>query len=568
MRLLRRVAAGVVAGIAAFALVSSASVCAATAGPSPRRFVTGWVPYWAPDAGLASVTAHASLFTDASPFWFTTTGSGAVVTNGSASSLVSMSATLHARGVQVIPTVTSSMSADVFARLLNSRAQRRAEVRALRVLAQHYGVDGLDLDFESINSGSANARATVLAKYPLLTAALHSALAADGRLLSITLPARTSDDDPNWAVYDYARLGATADRLRIMTYDYHWGGGSPGPIAPRSWVRQVLTYAVTRVARSKISFGLPSYGRDWYVRTLSGRCPAAAFTSVSRTTSQMQAFAQSRGIAPQWSPSDTSRTFTYIERVTSGNRSCRVKRVAWYDDARSVRAKVGLVRQFGLRGVAFWALGYESPGAWRPIAGFGARNVVQPATLRGHATPSLSYGRRGVVVALLSAGRTPVAGATLTLQRQTAVGGWRSMTKVTTRPNGRVRALVRPYGPTTYRFVAARGWARTSAVMTPTVIHVHYAVSLATPPGRLSVSRGAKVHLQGTVQPGAADLPVRLQAWNGKRWMARGAVVTDSSGNFTFTRRFTRLGRHRLRFVVPAGELDRGVSASLHLRIT
>ncbi len=568
MRLLRRLAAGAVACTAAFAVVSSAPVSATTAVSSPRRFVTGWVPYWAPDAGLASVTAHANLFTDASPFWFTTSGPGVVVTNGSASSLVTMSATLHSHGVQVIPTVTSSMSANAFARLLNSRSQRRAEVRALVALARYYAVDGLDLDFESINSGSAKARATVLAKFPLLTAGLHGALAADGRLLSITLPARTSDTDPNWAVYDYGRLGATADRVRIMTYDYHWGGGAPGPVAPRSWVRQVLTYAVTRVGPSKISFGLPSYGRDWYVRTLSGRCPAAAFASVSRTTSQMQTFAHARGIVPRWSPSDTSRTFSYVERVTVGSRSCRVRRVAWYDDAGSVRAKVGLVRQFGLRGVAFWALGYESPGTWRPLAGFGARTAVLPATLRGRVTPSLSFGQRGVVVATLRAGRTPVAGATVTLQRQTTAGGWRSVGKATTGSHGRAQLPVHPLRPTTYRFVAARGWARTSAAMAPAAVQVHYTVGLGTTTRRLSASRGAVVHLQGTVQPGSAGLTVRLQAWNGRRWVARGAVVTDASGNFGFAKRFTNVGRHRLRFVVPAAALDRGASRPLIVRVT
>ena len=571
MRLLRRaaiVAAACAAAVATVSTVSTVPVEATTTTPPVRRFVTGWVPYWSPDSGLASITAHATLFSDASPFWFNTSGPGAVEPNGSASALIAMTATLHAHGIRVIPTVTSSMNADAFARLLSSRADRRAEIASLARVARRYGADGLDLDFESVNSGSDKARAVVLAKYPVLTQSLHDVLAADGRLLSVTLPARTSDTDPNWAVYDYARLGAAADRVRLMTYDYHWGGGSPGPIAPRSWVRSVVGYAVTRITPGKISFGLPSYGRDWYVRTVSGKCPASAFASVSRTTAQMQAFARARGIVPVWSARETSRTFSYLQRFTSGAKSCRVKRVAWYDDARSVRAKLRLVKQFSLRGVAFWALGYESSRTWVPVARFGAANVVQPATLAGQATADLTFGQSGAVAGTLRAGGHSVAHAPVTLQKWVTGDGWRVVARATTDANGHVRLTVRPRQPTSFRFVAGRTWSRTSATMAGSVVHVRYAVAVKPLRSRISVRPGGRVELAGKVQPGSVGLAVVLQARNGNRWVVRGTTSTRADGTFAFARRFVHPGRHQLRFVVPSGSLDRGASApvTVHVR--
>ena len=49
-------------------------------------------------------------------------------------------------------------------------------------------------------------------------------------------------------IYNYKALGAATDRVRIMTYDFHWSGGSAGPIAPKWWVQDVVSFAVTHCA--------------------------------------------------------------------------------------------------------------------------------------------------------------------------------------------------------------------------------------------------------------------------------------------------------------------------------
>jgi len=568
MRPLRRAAAGAAVLAVAFAMVSATPVSATSDTPAPRRYVTGWLPYWSPGTALSSVSAHASVFSDASPFWFTTPSAGVVQSEGSASTLVAMTASLHASGVTVIPTVTASMTADTFAKLLASPAKRSSEVAALVKVASRYHADGLDLDFESINSGSGAARAVVLAKFPLFTQALHDALAGDGRLLSLTLPARTSDADPNWAVYDYAALGASADRVRIMTYDYHWGGGSAGPIAPRSWVREVLAYAVTRITASKISFGLPAYGRDWYLRTVSGKCPASARSSLSRTTADMQTFARSRGVTPSWSARDTSRTFTYVQKYAFGGRSCRAKRVAWYDDARSIHAKTGLVKRFQLRGVAVWALGYEAPGAWSPLTRFAVRNPVQSARLTQSATASLAYGHTGLIRGTLRTGSKPVAGATVRLQRRAPGGPWTTVRRVTTNRRGQVDLLVRPASPVSFRLLSPRAWSRKAATAAAAHVGVRYAVGVVAPTGRFAALTGARIGLRGKVSPASAQMKVVLQHWTGSRWVVRDVASTRADGSFAFTTKFANSGRHELRYVVPSGALDRGASRSfvVHVR--
>ena len=63
-------------------------------------------------------------------------------------------------------------------------------------------------------------------------------------------------------------------------------------IAPKWWVNNVASYASMAIAPRKVSLGMPAYGRDWFGGTVSGKCPASAKETFSRTTRGMKSFAQ------------------------------------------------------------------------------------------------------------------------------------------------------------------------------------------------------------------------------------------------------------------------------------
>jgi spore germination protein YaaH len=282
-----------------------------------------------------------------------------------------MRAALRSSGVPIIPTVATDMTAADFARIVRSPARRAAHARALVALVDKYNLAGIDLDYETINFGSSADKATIRTNFPLLIRAIDHRLNQRGAITSVTVASRTSAKDPNWWVYNYKALGSEADRVRIMTYDYSWSGGPAGPIAPKWWVRRVASYAVTAITPAKVSLGMPAYGRDWYVRTVSGKCPSGAKTTISRTTRQMKEFAHSIGKTPVWRKHATSKYFTYQKTYRSGGLRCTVQRAAWFDDAQSLDAKVPLVQRFGLRGIAIWALGSEGAGTWTGLTSFG-----------------------------------------------------------------------------------------------------------------------------------------------------------------------------------------------------
>lgn len=339
--------------------------------PAPKRYVTGWLPYWNTADSTKSVVDNANVFQDASPFVFDANGRTDIALTADADEWRHMRRALKTAGVANIPTVATDLSADQFASILKNPDRRAEHARALVALVDRYHLDGIDLDYESINFGSSSARSIVREYYPALLRTLDARLDRRGAITSVTVAARTSRTDPNWWVYNYPALGREADRVRIMTYDFHWSGGSPGPIAPKWWVNDVAAYASNVIDSRKISMGMPAYGRDWFLEKISGTCPSSARATVSRSTRQMWDFAASLGKTPEWRDRATSRRFTYVRTYSAGGDTCRAKRVVWFDDGQSLKTKAQLVDTYDLRGIAIWALGNEGRGAWPALREFG-----------------------------------------------------------------------------------------------------------------------------------------------------------------------------------------------------
>ena len=134
----------------------------------PKKYVTGWLPYWQPDAAARSVRQNASVFDDASPFVFDAISTSRIDLKLDADDWRQMRAALRQSGVDNIATVATDMSAADFARILRSPDRRSAHARALVKLVDRYNLDGIDLDYESINFGSSADKATIRAKYPVL----------------------------------------------------------------------------------------------------------------------------------------------------------------------------------------------------------------------------------------------------------------------------------------------------------------------------------------------------------------------------------------------------------------
>lgn len=565
-RVTAAVSTAILAALTLSPLAPTTAAAEKAATTPTRPYVTGWLPYWLPTTATDAVVGHSNLFDEASPFVFDVQSARNIDLKISSSQWQDMRSRLRGAGVDIIPTMATDLTADQFAVLLAKRSTRNAHVRTLVRLADRYNLDGIDLDYESINFGSTTAKQKVRKLYPVLARKLHRRLASDGRLLSVTVAARTSVNDPNWMVYNYQALGAAADRFRIMTYDYHWSGGSPGPMSPKWWVNDVVSFAVTQVPSRKVSFGLPAYGRDWFVKTVSGSCPSSARTTVSRSTREMEKFAQSLGKNPKWSDRGTSRTFTYTKTYSSGGSTCRAKREVWFDDARSVEEKIKLVQAHQLRGVAMWALGYESAATWGKLRTYGQTIAKRQPTLKLTTPASVAYGSKGTVSARATDAGQAVSGLAVTLSRRvTGQSTWSTVATAYTDLDGRVRFPVQPRKHVEWRVSSGPTWQLKPKVSAPSATRVSYAVAVDR--GHAVLARGTRWSLTGLVQPRKLKTTVVRQKFVGGSWVEKDRQrVTD--GRFSFPLRSRKSGDHVFRVIALSGSLDKGTSGPVTVRVS
>lgn len=455
---------------------------ASAAGIPPQRIVTGWLPYWSATASTDVLVANRDLFTDSSPFWFTTSSATTVSAHLDATTRAGLTARIHGAGVSVIPTVTDGMAAHGMSAVLRNATTRAQHVAALVAVVTAGGYDGIDLDYEkfAFSDGSAT-WSTTRPAWVAFIAQLSSALHARGKKLTVAVPVMydaTRTATSGYWVYDYAGIGPYVDRLRIMTYDY--STASPGPIAPIAWVRKVAAFAATQIAPSKIQLGVPAYGRDW-PSTATG-CPVDNRpVRASLTSAEAKQLAASVKVTPTWNPTFAERTFTYRKTyagksATGAAASCTVTRTVWYEEASAAVTRAQLVPQYGLGGIAFWTIGGEDPAQWSMLRSYALSIAPKQTVLTIHPfANATTYGTQVTVQGILrTTAGVPVVGVHLLFQghRTGSTGSWTDLGLYTTSTAGVVNATHTPTAQTEYRFVfsaTGNALASTSPVATVTV---------------------------------------------------------------------------------------------------
>jgi spore germination protein len=233
---------------------------------SPLERVSGNLVFWDQTRGFETIVANRDLFTEISPFWYRVLSDGRVVPYvdawGATYEDPAIVAFLKSNGILVIPTVANVVDGmwdgALVGRIIRDPQLTRTNVDALVSLAVSKGYDGIDLDYEDL---AASDRIAFTAFVTSLAQGLH----AQGKLLTVNVYAKTSEPG-TWEgprAQDWQAIGAVADQVRIMAYEYHWSGSGPGPIAPIDWVRDVLAFARSTIPAGRIVHGVPLYGYDW-----------------------------------------------------------------------------------------------------------------------------------------------------------------------------------------------------------------------------------------------------------------------------------------------------------------
>jgi len=300
--------------------------------------VGGWLPYWQYANGLTEIEKNKDIFGDILLFDWECHSDATVKTNWSDPVPV---ARLKATGLPYWVTFTSAMTGLEAADLFDNAAKSQTLINNMLKVAKSINAVGLDLDFESINfKHSGNSATRLKANYPKFIALLKKN--AGTLKVSTTIPARTSDTDPDWAVYDYAMIGSVSDVVRIMSYDYHTGGDSVGPVSPMPWYIKVQTYAKSRIPSVKLQMGIPAYGYEWPSgKTINAR--------------EADALAKSKGTKVTYDIANAEGTFSY-----SGN-------TVWVATSIGMGTRASYSKNAGINGCAIWSIGDESSDAFTLI---------------------------------------------------------------------------------------------------------------------------------------------------------------------------------------------------------
>ena len=123
-------------------------------------------------------------------------------------------------------------------------------------------------------------------------------------------------------------------------------------VAPLPNVRRVVEYAITEIPAHKIWLGVPNYGYDWPLPYTKGKTKATSISS-----QQAVALARRYGVSIQYDEQAQAPWFHYTDLDGTQHE-------VWFEDARSIQAKLGLIPEYGLTGAGYWNLMRDFPQNW------------------------------------------------------------------------------------------------------------------------------------------------------------------------------------------------------------
>lgn len=293
------------------------------------------------NASVTSVLNSANGINVISPTWFRLSDNNGGIENISDSNYVTV---CHEKGVSVWGMVGNVDNTKVnTTTVLNSTASRDALVNNLIAAAIAVGMDGINVDFESL-------QVEVTDGYIQFIRELSLRCESNGLILSVDNYKPTEFT----AFYNRAEQAKYADYIIVMAYDeYYSTSDTAGSTASLGFVKEAAEDTLKEVPKNQLILGLPFYTRVW--KTKGG-----VLTNAALGMSDIPAFIDRHNATMEWRD-DVGQ---YYAEFTESDVFYQV----WIEDsARSFDAKLSVAKSNDLAGVAFWKLGFEDASVWNLI---------------------------------------------------------------------------------------------------------------------------------------------------------------------------------------------------------
>ena len=334
---------------------SAAAITAANATLSqnsrlyPGQVIT--IPFPSPSLGNAyvngfSVTATETSLRESYPsLTYVSVFSWQADASGGITPVNDQQVSSNARAAHTAPLMTvtnirpgGGFSSDIAHALLTDETAQNAFLTNITAASRQRNYDGVIFDIEYIYPYDRESYNQFLRR---AVPALHAA----GLTVMTAIAPKTSATQVGtlYQAHDYPVHGELVDFVIIMTYEWGYIYGPAMAVAPVNEVRRVLDYAVTAIPPGKILMGMPNYGYDWTLPFVQG--------SSARTLSNTAAITQAStvGAAIKYDEASQAPFYNYYDR--QGKRH-----EVWFDDARSIRARLRLINEYRLGGLSYWTL--------------------------------------------------------------------------------------------------------------------------------------------------------------------------------------------------------------------
>ncbi len=260
--------------------------------------------------------------------------------------------------IMLLSTLTEdgSFSNELADTLLNSDYLQDILIQKVLNNMEIKGYYGLDIDFEYVPERNKEAYAAFVKR---LTDTLNS----NGFLSLVALAPKTSASQSGllYEAHDYYALGRASNLALTMTYEWGYTYGPPMAVAPINNVERVLAYAVTEIPPEKLLMGIPLYGYDWPLPYEKGVTKA-----VSLSPQRAVILAGENGADILYDETAQSPYFRYADDTHE----------VWFEDAKSIYAKLMLLERYSLAGIGYWNLERDFPQNWAVLnALFGIRRL-------------------------------------------------------------------------------------------------------------------------------------------------------------------------------------------------
>lgn len=258
--------------------------------------------------------------------------------------------TAQAHGCKVFLSV-SNFGSQNNATFLNNKKAQTTLMDSLTQLLALREADGINIDFE----GVAKANKTQFTDFVV---AISKRLKKENPNYQISL-CLYADDWNN--IFDIKSLNASVDFYTLMGYDYYGGFSKrTGPVTPfntsetfgKGLKASVQSYQNKGLQLNKLIVGLPYYGAEWTTKTGEPGAEVVKFTSHPPYNAVRKVYIDSLRTQVQF---DSASASTYLV-VKEGNESYRQ---LFFEDRKSLGIKYDWIKQQKIKGVGFWALGYD-----------------------------------------------------------------------------------------------------------------------------------------------------------------------------------------------------------------